>query len=95
VDDAGAVHREARDHAALHQVDQDRIQSDFDGVGAHAYDHRAVRARGAHDVGDDGPQRARRQDVGQGVQEARETLAFAVGPAGVFDADLAGPRLRG
>src|SRR5450759_3033516 len=77
VDRGGAVHREVRDHSAIHQVDEKWRQARFHDVAADHDDDRALVLRGGCDRVHHAQEISRHDNIRQRFQEGSEA---AVGP---------------
>ena len=72
VDDAGAVHGDGGEDAAAHEVDDQRAQSDLDGMSPHAEHDGAAAPVALGDRRGDTTQIARAEEVGKGVEEVAD-----------------------
>ena len=84
--EAGAVHRDGREPPALDQVDDERAEADLDRVRAHAEHDGPAAPDRARDALGGGAEVARREDVGQAVEEARARCSPARDRAAERDA---------
>ena len=76
VDRGTAVHREMRDHAAPHQLPQQRAEADLDDVTPEQHDDRSASRRARNLVGDVA-QVLRGEDVGERAPKGGEALVAA------------------
>jgi hypothetical protein len=77
VDRGGTIHREVRDHVAIHQVDEKWRQSRLHDVAAEHHDDRAPVLRGGRDCIYHAQEIARYEDIGQRLQERSEASVAA------------------
>src|SRR3990167_6148440 len=91
VNDPGAVHGHSRYDPLLHEVHENRTQSDFDDVGADAQDDRLALAMGLRDGFGDGAQGFDAEDIRQRAIELAEASLSLPGAGKVGDADFAMP----
>ena len=94
VNDPGAVHGHGRHDLLLHEVHENRTQSDFDDVCADSRDDRSAFAMGPRDGFGDRAQSFNAEDIRQRAIELAEAAPTVPGASTVGDADLAVPFLE-
>ena len=94
MNNSGSVHGHGGDDPLLHEVHENRAQSDFDHMGAESHDNGPAFAMGLHDGLGDRAQRFHAQDIRQRAIELAEAASSAPGAGKIGDANLAVPFLE-
>ena len=89
MDHAGAVERQTRHQAPIHQVDQDRAQPRLDHMAPQTPNDRLAGGSSLNDGMSQIPKILGAQDVGQPLQEFRNGTALDVGPRKLPDSHFA------